>query len=135
MTRSTNDELEQVALAERPKIAKKVDGDIYISIHNNAIPDGEDPYSKPRGFQIYYYYLHSKKLGEAIHDSFVKNIPLFDEGLRYGDYHVVRLTSMPAVLVENAFMILPDQDDMLSTPEFKRKLADSIASGIIEFLK
>jgi N-acetylmuramoyl-L-alanine amidase len=135
LTRMTNDEKEQIPLAERPRIAKRVNGDIYISIHNNAIADGEDPYSKPRGFQIYYYHLHSKKLGESIHNSFVKNIPLADEGLRYGDYHVVRLTAMPAVLVENAFMILPEQDEMLSDPDFQGKLADSIASGVVDFVR
>ncbi|MEF3279396.1 MAG: N-acetylmuramoyl-L-alanine amidase [Elusimicrobiota bacterium] len=135
MTRYTNDEKEQVPLQERPKIAKRLNGDLYLSIHNNAIPDGEDPYQKPRGFQIYYYHPHSKKLAESIHRSFLKNIDLFDEGLRFGDYHVARLTAMPSVLIENAYMILPEHEEMLMDSSFKDKLAKTIADGIVDFLK
>ncbi len=134
LTRYTNDEKEQVPLQERPRIAKRLNGDIYISIHNNAIPDGEDPYSKQRGFQIYYYHLHSKKLAEYIHKEFLKNINLPDEGLRYGDYHVARITSMPSVLVENAYMIFPEHEELLVDPSFQDKLAQSIVDGIIKYL-
>ncbi len=135
MTRQTNDLSEQVPLPERVRFAKRIDGDIYISIHNNAIADGEDPYAKPRGFQIYYYHLHSKKLAEKIHDSFVKNIPLFDEGFRYGDYMVARITNMPSVLVENAYMILPEQEEMLLDPMWQEKFASAIFEGVMEFMR
>jgi len=135
MTRYTNNEEEQVPLQERPRIAKRLNGDIYVSIHNNAVPDGEDPYSKPRGFQIYYYHPHSKKLAESIHKRFVENIPLADEGVRYGDYHVARLTFMPSVLIENAYMIIPEQEELLNDDSFCEKLSEAITNGIIDYLK
>lgn len=135
MTRYSNDKLEQVPLNERPRIAKRLGGDIYISIHNNALADGEDPFSKPRGFQIYYYHPHSKKLAEYIHKSFIKNIPLPDEGLRYGDYMVARITQMPSVLVENAYLILPQHEEMLTNPLWQERFAKTIFEGVVEFLK
>jgi len=134
MTRYTNDEKEQVSLLERPKIAKRFDGDIFISIHNNAIPDGEDPFSKPRGFQIYYYHPHSKKLADYVHKEYMKNISLFDEGVRFGDYHVLRITSMPAILIENAYMIIPEQEELLLDENFRDLLANSIAQGLVGFI-
>lgn len=124
---------ETVQLADRPKIAKDYKADIFISVHNNAIANGEDPFSQPRGFSVYYNHRHSRALGKALHDAYVKNIPLPDEGLRYGDYLVVRMTSMPAVLIENACMILPEQEEMIFTPVFQDKLAASISSGVLEF--
>ena len=124
---------ETVQLADRPKIAKDYKADIFISIHNNAIADGEDPFSQPRGFSVYYNQRHSRALGNALHGAYVKNIPLPDEGLRYGDYLVVRMTSMPAVLIENVCMILPEQEEMVSTPGFQDKLAAAISSGVLEF--
>jgi len=126
---------EPVQLTDRPKLAKEYKGDIYISLHNNAIGDGEDPFAQPRGFQVYHYHRHSYGLADAIHRSYVKNIPLPDEGLRFGDYAVVRLTSMPSVLVESAYMIMPEQEDLLNTPEFQQKLADTIAGGVLDFFK
>ncbi|HAH31920.1 MAG TPA: hypothetical protein DCL44_06360 [Elusimicrobia bacterium] len=124
---------ETVQLADRPKIAKEYKADIFISIHNNAIGDGEDPFSQPRGFSVYYNQRHSRALGNAIHNSYAGNIPLPDEGLRYGDYLVVRMTYMPAVLLENVYMILPEQEEMVFTRAFQEKLAASISSGVLEF--
>ena len=124
---------ETVQLADRPKLAKDAQADIYISIHNNAIADGEDPFSQPRGFSLYYHHRHSRALGKALHGSYVKNIPLPDEGLRYGDYMVVRMPFMPSVLIENAYMILPEQEKMVFTSEFQEKLALAISSGVLDF--
>lgn len=135
MTRYTNDKSEQVPLSERPRIAKRINADIYLSIHNNAIADGEDPYIKPRGFQIYYYHPHSKKLAYYIHRSFVKNIPLPDEGLRFGDYMVARITQMPSVLIENAYLILPQQEEMLLDPLWQQRFAQAIFDGVLDFLR
>jgi len=126
---------ENVPLAERPKIAKDYDGDIYISLHNNAIADGEDPFSQPRGFAVYHYQRHSYGLADAVHRAYVREIPLPDEGLRFGDYAVVRMTTMPAILIESAYMIMPEQEEMLNTPSFQAKLADTIASGVLDFFK
>ena len=109
--------------------------DLYISLHNNAIADGEDPFGQPRGFSIYHYHRHSMKLAAAVHRSYLKNIPLPDEGLRYGDYAVARLTSMPAILIESAYMIFPEHEEMLNDAGFQQKLAGTITGGLLDFLK
>jgi len=124
---------EFVDLADRPKIAKDLGGDIFISIHNNAIGDGEDPFSKPRGFSIYYYHRHGLPLAEAIQNSYLRSVPLPDEGLRYGDYLVARMTWMPATLIENAYMILPRQEEQLNDPAFQAKLANAVSEGVLEY--
>jgi len=126
---------ETVQLGDRPRIARDYKGDIYISLHNNAIGDGEDPFAQPRGFQIYHYQRHSYGLAAAVHRSYAKNIPLPDEGLRFGDYAVARLTSMPAILVESAYMIMPEQEELLNSPAFQQKLADTITAGVLDFFK
>ena len=124
---------EFVDLADRPKLAKDLGGDLFISIHNNAIGDGEDPYAQPRGFSIYHYHRHSRALAAALHRSYLKNIPLPDEGLRFGDYLVARMTWMPAALVENAYMILPRQEELLNSQAFQKKLAETMAEGVLEY--
>ncbi len=124
---------ENVPLADRPKIAQALGGDIFISIHNNAIGDGEDPFAQPRGFSVYHYQRHSRALAAALHRAYLKDIALPDEGLRYGDYLVARMTWMPAALIENAYMILPEQEAMLNSPEFQDKLGAAIAEGVLNF--
>ena len=124
---------EFVDLADRPRLAKDLGGDLFISIHNNAIGDGEDPYAQPRGFSIYHYHRHSRALAAALHRSYLKHIPLPDEGLRFGDYLVARMTWMPAALVENAYMILPRQEELLNSQAFQKKLAETMAEGGLEY--
>jgi len=124
---------ENLDLADRPKAAQALGGDLFLSIHNNAIGDGEDPAAQPRGFSVYHYQRHSRALAAALHRAYLKNIDLPDEGLRYGDYLVARMTWMPAALVENAYMILPRQEELLNTPAFQERLADTMAEGVLEF--
>jgi len=128
MTRSGD---EQVTLAERPRMAARAHSDLFISIHNNALGEGSDPLTGDKGFTVYFYQQHSMDLASHIHRAYKKNIPLPDEGMRYGDYHVVRLTQMPAVLIENAYMILPEQEALLLDSAFREKLAHSIAEGVL----
>lgn len=124
---------EFVDLADRPKLARELKGDLFLSVHNNAIGDGEDPFGKPRGFSVYYYHRQGRPLAAAVHRAFLNEIPLPDEGLRYGDYLVARMTWMPAALIENAYMILPRQEELLNTAGFQDQLADVIAGGVLEF--
>jgi len=130
MTRAAD---ENVELTDRPKLARDLGGDLFLSLHNNAIGDGEDPYGKPRGFSVYHYHRHSLPLAAAIHRSFLRDIPLPDEGMRYGDYLVARMTWMPAALIEHAYMIIPRQEELLNTPAFQERLAAATADGVLNF--
>ncbi|MEA3306589.1 MAG: N-acetylmuramoyl-L-alanine amidase [Elusimicrobiota bacterium] len=126
---------EDVPLRERPKIAKKSGGDIFISVHYNAIGDGANPFARPRGHSLYYYHRHSSEFARAVHKLYNKNIELPDEGARFGDYHVLRQTYMPAILLESAYMIYPEQEEMSASPAFRKKLSATIVKGTLNFLE
>ncbi|KAF0126167.1 MAG: N-acetylmuramoyl-L-alanine amidase [Elusimicrobia bacterium] len=130
MTRSGE---ENVELTDRPRLAVENGGDVFISLHNNAIADGEDPFGSPRGFSVYHYHPHSFSLARSVHRSFLSGIKLPDEGLRFGDYHVARMTQMPSILIEHAHMIMPEQEELLNTPAFQEKLAGAVAAGLLDF--
>ncbi len=123
-----------VALYDRPAIAKLADADLFVSIHNNALPDGVNPFAN-HGTSTYYYHPHSLALGRAIHRRMVDATGLPDHGFYHGNLAVNRPTQYPAVLVECAFMILPEQEAMLKTKSFRIEVARAIAAGIDDFLK
>ena len=125
---------ENVALYDRPKMAEKWEADLLISIHNNALPDGINPFHN-NGASVYYYHPHSKRLAEAIHKYLLKETGLPDHGLYYGNLVLTRPISMPAVLVECAFMMIPEQEALLKTDKFQRKCAKGILKGIEEYLR
>jgi N-acetylmuramoyl-L-alanine amidase len=48
---------------------------------------------------------------------------------------LTRVTDCPAVLVECAFMMIPEQEAKLKTDKFQRKCAGAIYKGICDYLK
>lgn len=125
---------EHIPLYDRPKMAIRHDADILVSIHNNALPDGINPFEN-NGVSVYYYHPHSKPLAEAIHKHMVKKTGLPDHGLYYGNLVLTRPPELPAVLVECAFMMIPEQEAMLKTDSYQRKCARAIMEGIKDYLK
>ncbi|MCD6162049.1 MAG: N-acetylmuramoyl-L-alanine amidase [candidate division Zixibacteria bacterium] len=130
MTRMGHEHLE---IYDRVDIASKWDADLLISIHNNALPDGINPYTH-NGTSCYYYFNQARPLAEAIHKHLLKNAKLPDHGLYYGNLALCRVTECPAVLVECAFMMIPEQEAMLKTDKFQRKCAKAIYQGICDYL-
>ena len=124
---------EEVSLVDRPKQAVDRGADLFVSLHNNALPDGTNPFAKPRGFTVFYYHPHSLALGRAVHDAYAKAALVPDEGLLWDNLLVARLSAVPAILVENAYMILPEQEALLNQPPFRDKLARALVSGLKAF--
>jgi N-acetylmuramoyl-L-alanine amidase len=131
MTRS---DMSHVGLYDRPIIAKLAEANLFVSIHNNALPDGVNPFTN-HGVSTYYYHPHSIGLARAIHSRMLKATGMPDFGLYYGNLAVARPTQYPAVLVECAFMMLPEQEALLKTDRYRRKVAKAVAKGIEDFLK
>lgn len=133
MTRA--DPQHEVSLVDRPKLAVERGADVFVSIHNNALPDGENPFGKPRGFSIFHYHPQSLELSRAVHAAYAARIKLPDEGPRWGNLLVARQSGMPAILIENAYMIFPDQEAMLNDAAFRDDLAKALTTGLENFLR
>ena len=83
---------------------------------------------------MFYYHPHSRPLAEAVHRAYKKYVPLPDEGLRYGNLLVARETQMPSILTESAYLILPQQEDMLLKDSFQLRCAKAMLEGVEKFL-
>jgi N-acetylmuramoyl-L-alanine amidase len=132
LTRRSPDD--EVSLVDRPRQAVEREADLFVSIHNNALPDGTNPFSKPRGFTVFYYHPHSLGLGRAVHAAYRDSIALPDEGLQWDNLLVARLTAVPAILIENAYIIMPDQEARLNDAAFRDSLAKALVSGLRSFM-
>lgn len=124
---------DEVSLVDRPRQAVERGADVFVSLHNNALPDGSNPFAKPRGFTVFYYHPHSLALGRAVHAAYAAAAPVPDEGLQWDNLLVARLSAVPAILVENAYMILPEQEALLNEPAFRAKLAAALVRGLTDF--
>jgi N-acetylmuramoyl-L-alanine amidase len=131
MTRTTPD---AVALGDRPIIARRAGAHAFVSIHLNAYPDGINPFVAP-GTGTYFFRAHSEPLARAVQRGMVARMGLKDLGVNYDNLAVVRPTWYPSVLCEGAFIMLPDQEAALRTPEFQERYARGILDGLESYFR
>ena len=131
LTRQNNNHM---TLMDRYKKALQEQAHIFISLHYNALPDGVNPLAEPRGYSIYYAYPHSFKLAESLYQSFNRSIDLPDNGLIINDVlFIPRIPDIPSILIENAFPILPEQEEWVLSEKGRQTLSHAIYQGIIDF--
>lgn len=118
----------------RPKKAKETKSDLLLSIHNNALPDGQDPYEK-HGISNFYYHMQAEPLAYHIQKSLVKKMKLKDLGIFKRSFALTRPSETVSVLVECAYMIHPEEYEMLVRPYFQKQIADAIKEGVENFLR
>jgi N-acetylmuramoyl-L-alanine amidase len=130
----THSGTEVVTLYDRPKIAIRDSCDILISIHNNALPDGINPFYN-NGSSTYYYHPQALALARSIQSEFLKTLKLPDYGTYYGNLALTRSPQLISVLVECAFMMIPQQEELLGTEKFQHQCAEAIYQGLVNFLE
>lgn len=131
MTRSTPD---PVALGDRPIMARKADANALVSIHLNALPDGINPFTS-NGTGAYYFRSHSIALARELQRAMVARMGLRNLGINYDNLRLARPTWMPAVLCEGAFLMIPEQENALRTPQFQRAYATAIVDGLESYFR
>lgn len=126
LTRTTAD---PVPLNVRAAMAERAGAHAFVSIHLNAVPDHVNPFTA-HGTSTYYWHGNSRRLAETIHAALLRNMHLNDLGVRRDNFALVRNPWMPSVLPEGAFIIMPDQEFALRTPEYQDAYARSIVEGL-----
>lgn len=117
-------------LSARAIMANNNKADIFVSIHINSFTN---PTAGGTGT---YYYQKSKYdilLANCIQDNLAKAGGLQDRGINAAGFYVIKKTQMPSVLAELGFISNPDEEKLLSTPQFQQKMAQGIVQGLDVF--
>lgn len=131
MTRTSDS---AVDLYPRTRLADSIGADLLISIHNNALPDGVNPFTN-NGTSVFYNHPRSIALAKAVDAELVKALGVRDLGYARGDLALVRPTWMPAILTEGLFIMLPAQEAALRSDQGQALYARGVFRGIETFLK
>jgi N-acetylmuramoyl-L-alanine amidase len=123
-----------IDLFPRTHFAEEHDADVLVSIHANALPDGVNPFTN-NGTSVYYFHPRSAALARALDRALVAELGVRDLGMGRGDYALVRSPWMPSALTEGLFMMIPEQEAMLASPNGQLRYARGIVRGIEEFLR
>src|SRR5436190_3110244 len=141
-----------VPLEVRAQIANAARDSIFVSIHFNATD--RDP--NATGFEIFSFTprgapstsdtsltlssldmqagstvdTQSMALSSCIYHSLLGHIPEFDRGIKRARFAVLRLTRVPAVLIEGGFLTERGESELIAKNDWRTKLAQSISVGI-----
>jgi N-acetylmuramoyl-L-alanine amidase len=124
MTRSSDT---TVSLDARTDFANKEKADFYLSIHQNS-GGGE-------GFESYVYIdvgTETKKIQNAIHArtaAVMNKYGARNRGQKQANFHVLRETKMPAVLLEVLFIDSAGNLALLNREDFQNEVSAAIALG------
>jgi N-acetylmuramoyl-L-alanine amidase len=128
----TRDSDEFIELEERAAIANRSKADIFISIHADSCAT-----SSKNGFTIYVARSGSSastRLANAI-DNCMAQTGISSNSVRQADYRVLTHTNCPAVLIELGYLSNYWEAKQLKNVSMQKRLANSIANGITDYLK
>jgi N-acetylmuramoyl-L-alanine amidase len=141
-----------IPLEQRPAPANHLADSIFISIHFNSSNSNLDA----RGFEIFSMAprgapatndtlprerdmraepgnaseLQSGALAGSIYHSLLGQVPMEDRGIKYARFAVLRLCSVPAVLIECGFMSNNAESALVGTPAWRQRVAEAITDGV-----
>ena len=141
-----------VPLEVRAKIANAARNSIFVSIHFNATNDNPNA----TGFEIFSFTprgapstsdsavalssfnmqpgsevdAQSMALSTCVYHSLLGHIPEYDRGIKRARFAVLRLTKVPAVLIEGGFLTERGESRLISNKDWRAKLAAAIGVGI-----
>lgn len=122
-----------VPLKARTDAANAAKADLYVSVHANAI--GAGGWNNARGIETFHYpgSINGEKAAKIIHRHLIGGTKLPDRGVKTANFHVLRETKMPAVLVECGFMTNLDDARLLLSDAYRAECAEELARGICEY--
>src|SRR5213594_3783164 len=141
-----------VPLEVRAKIANAARNSIFVSIHFNATNDNPNA----TGFEIFSFTprgapstsdtaltsssysmqpgstvdAQSMALSACIYHSLLGHIPEYNRGIKRARFAVLRLTKVPAVLIEGGFLTERGECKLIANKDWRGKLAAAIGVGI-----
>lgn len=147
-----------IALKDRPDFANSVSADLFISVHFNSVVSSKN---SVQGVETYLLSLENHPstsshlvnaldkvslpgnkndpwnalLGYSIQDSLTHNLNAVDRGVRRSRFAVLKTLDCPGILVEAGFLSHPEECQKITSPIYRQKIAESIASGVFAYQK
>jgi N-acetylmuramoyl-L-alanine amidase len=124
-----------IPLQRRVSIANKTKAVLFASIHYNSAPSTE-----AHGIEVFYHGKNkqsgqSRKLAGLVLNNLVDQTKALSRGVKVGNYHVLRETQMPAILIEGGFITNGIERMQLREKAYLEKISKGIALGIDKYLK
>lgn len=118
-------------LKERVRLVNRTENGILLSIHQNQFSD--ERYS---GAQVFYgKQQDSQELAKTLQEKMIDNLnPGSHRQIKQGSgIYLLEKIQQPGVLIECGFLSNPQEEQLLRTPEYQKKLCCVIAASVSGF--
>jgi N-acetylmuramoyl-L-alanine amidase len=126
-----------VSLPRRVSIANQTRAVLFVSIHCNAAKN-----ALAQGLEIYYCKVAggervsaSRKLAESVLDHIIGQTGSMSRGVKVANFHVIRETVMPAILIEVGFLTNQEEWAAMRKKSYLEKVATGIADGVDRYFR
>ena len=123
-------------MARRIDLINRTKAPIVISIHMNHSTN-----PKAEGSSCYYFAAgnissaEGKKLADCLHQEQIATLGLKDCRVHGKAFNILRLTKIPALIIEPAFITNPKEEALLKEQDFCQKIANAIFDGLQKYFK
>ena len=131
LTRTTMD---AVDLHVRSVVARRTNSAALISIHLNAFGDGVNPFPNV-GTSTLFFHPQTEPLARLVQAGMMREMGLRDLGIHYQNIAIGRTMWMPSIICEGAFLMVPEQENALKSPEFQERYARGVADGVEAYFR
>jgi N-acetylmuramoyl-L-alanine amidase len=141
----------------RAEVATRAKADLFLSLHYNSVATRPESVT---GVEIYTMTPQSQfstadnrnddgmvkvlnpgnendhwnaLLGYFVHREMLRGLQVSDRGLKRARWAVLRLVECPAILVESGYLSNNGEARKIATPEYRQKIAESIADGVAAY--
>lgn len=124
-----------VPLDARTDYANRVKADLFVSIHANAYGSN---WNSANGIETYVYVTKppiAYALAQKVQRNLINATGLRNRGVKTADFHVLRETTMDAILCELGFYTNPDEIKLIRSEDYRKTCAEAIVKGIVEQFK
>lgn len=145
-----------IPLNERPILAERLGGDLFVSLHFNSVAQSQQAIQGIETYVLTQQYQPStasselkasdKKiflgnkfnennalLGYCIQNSLCKHLKSDDRGLKHARFAVLKDLQCPGILVEAGFLSNHEECKKIISSEYREKIAKCITKGIIDY--
>jgi N-acetylmuramoyl-L-alanine amidase len=121
----TTDEF--ISLDDRCRMANEWGADYFISIHfNSGGGVGIETFAFAPGG-------NGEKLASLVQSALIASTDMFNRGVKFANFQVLRDTNMSAILIEGGFVDTSDADQ-IATESYKQKFVVGVSKAICAFL-
>jgi N-acetylmuramoyl-L-alanine amidase len=114
-----------VSLSERTAISNTNHVDAFVSIHFDSAED-----SHTRGHTTYYYHAQDYDFARLVNNQITSRLGTVDRGVKFGDFHVIRENTQPAILLELGYLSSPAEEKHIVEKSFQTKAVAGIYNGL-----